>query len=76
MTREDKIFEMAKAIAPIFTQKGVELQQRLIDAGANPENCTIQGKTILHAYGESIKEWAIAIVDELEKEEVKNEEVK
>lgn len=76
MTREEKIFEMAKAIAPIFTQKGVELQQRLIDVGANPENCDIQGKSIPNAYSECIKEWATAIVDELEKEEVNNEEVK
>lgn len=31
--------------------------------------CKINGKDILHAYGESLKLWATAFVDELEKEE-------
>lgn len=69
MTRKEKIFEIAKAIAPIFAKEGAELCKRIADNGTNPATCSINGKDILHAYGESVKEWATAFVDELEKEE-------
>ena len=69
MTREEKIFEIAKAIAPIFAKEGAELTKRIADNGTNPATCTVNGKDILHAYGESLKLWATAFVDELEKEE-------
>lgn len=69
MTRKKKIFEMAKAIAPVFAKEGAELSKRIIDNGTDPANCMIGGKDILHAYGETLKLWATAFVDELEKEE-------
>ena len=67
MTRDEKIFEIAKAIAPIFVEEGVNLQQRIIKNGANPENCTIGGKSIISAYTDNIKIWATKIVEELDK---------
>lgn len=66
MTREEKIFEMAKAIAPTIANSGVILQQNLIQRGSNPQDCKIGDKDIPHAYGESLKIWATAFVDELE----------
>lgn len=66
MTREEKIFEMAKAIAPVFAQEGMNTQNRIIHTGGNPQNCTIEGKDIPHAYGYSVSVWAAAFVDELE----------
>lgn len=69
MTREEKIFEIAKAIAPVFAKEGAELGKRIADNGTDPATCTINGKNIPHAYGESVKEWATAFVDELEEEE-------
>ena len=68
MTREEKIFEMAKAIAPVFAKEGTELIKRIADNGTDPANCMIGSKDILHAYGESLKLWATAFVDELEKD--------
>ena len=67
MTREEKIFEIAKAIAPTIAKSGIELQQNLVQRGSNPEKCTIGDNDIPHAYGESLRIWAIAFVDELEK---------
>ena len=67
MTREEKIFEMAKAIAPTIANSGVILQQNLIQRGSNLQDCKIGDKDIPHAYGESLKIWATAFVDELEK---------
>lgn len=66
MTREEKIFEMAKALAPTIANVGVTLQNDLIRRGSNPQGCTIGGKDIPHAYGESLRVWAEAFVDELE----------
>ena len=65
MTKEEMIFEMAKSIAPVVTQKGIEKQQDIIMAGYDPSKCTIGDKDIPHAYGESLKVWATALVDEL-----------
>lgn len=59
------IFEMAKAIAPIVAQEGLNKQQDIIRAGYAPSKCTVGDKDILHAYGESLKLWATAFVDEL-----------
>ena len=69
MTRKEKIFEIAKAIAPVFAAEGVNLQHRIVNSGGDPEKCLIDGKDILHTYGLSLKLWATAFVDELEKEE-------
>ena len=69
MTKEEKIFEIAKAIAPVFAMEGVNLQHKIINNGGDPEKCLIDGKNILHAYGLSLKLWATAFVEELEKEE-------
>lgn len=68
MTREDKIFEMAKAIAHEFVSINVlneNLTRKVFDE-----------KTVLEYYAQKLKIWATAFVDELEKEEVNNEEVK
>lgn len=67
MTRDEKIFEMAKAIAPIFVKEALDLQQGIIQNGGDIENCTIGGKTIISAYGDNIKIWATKIVEELDK---------
>lgn len=68
MTREEKIFEMAKAIAHEFVSINVlneNLTRKVFDE-----------KTVLEYYAQKLKIWAAAFVDELEKEEVNNEEVK
>ena len=65
MTRKKMIFEMAKAIAPVIVQQGINTQLDLIRSGRNPQDCTIESKDIPHAYGESLKVWATAFVDEL-----------
>lgn len=67
MTREMKIFEMAKAIAPVIVQKGIELQERISNSGGDPAKCMVGGKSIPEAYAESIKYWSEIIVIELEK---------
>lgn len=63
--RNDRIFQMALALAPIFAREGLNLQQRLINNGCDVSSCTVGDKDILHAYGESLKLWATAFVDEL-----------
>lgn len=63
--RNDRIFQMALALAPTFAREGLNLQQRLIDNGCDVSSCTVGDKDILHAYGESLKLWATAFVDEL-----------
>ena len=63
--RNDKIFQMALALAPTFAQAGLDLQQRLLNNGCDVSSCTVGDKDILHAYGESLKLWATAFVDEL-----------
>lgn len=65
MTREEMIFEMAKAIAPVIAQQGINTQLDLIRSGRNPQDCTIEGRDIPHSYGESLRVWAMAFVDEL-----------
>ena len=65
MNKEDKIFEMMKAIAPVIVSKGIELQERIAAAGGNPENCTVGGMSILDAQAKSAKEWAEAFVNTL-----------
>ena len=67
MNKEEKIFEMMKAIAPVFVQKGIGLQERIVAAGGNPENCTVGGVSILDAQAQSAKEWAEAFVNALNK---------
>lgn len=66
MTKEEKIFEIAKAIAPIFAKEGIQLQQSIIRNGGNPQGCKIGDKDILHSYGENLQLWATAFVEELE----------
>ena len=65
MNKEEKVFEMMKAIAPVFVQKGIELQERIIAAGANPAECTCGGMSILDSQAQSAKEWAEAFVNAL-----------
>ena len=62
---DEKVFEIMKAIAPVFVQKGIELQERIVSAGGNPENCTVGGMSILDAQAQSAKEWAEAFVNAL-----------
>lgn len=63
--RNDRIFQMALALAPTFAREGLNLQQRLINNGCDVSSCTVGNKDILHAYGESLKLWATTFVDEL-----------
>ena len=65
MSKEEKMFEMMKAIAPVFVSKGIELQERIVAAGANPAECTCGGMTILDSQAQSAKEWAEAFVNAL-----------
>lgn len=68
MTREEKVFQMALAIAPTIAEDGGRLWGRLSREGSNPQECRIEGKDIPHAYGETLRVWAEAFVDELEGE--------
>lgn len=68
MTREEKVFQMALAIAPTIAEDGGLLWGRLSREGSNPQECMIKGKDIPHAYGEILRVWAEAFVDELEGE--------
>lgn len=36
MNKEEKVFEMMKAIAPVLVQEGLKLQERIVAAGGNP----------------------------------------
>ena len=65
MNHEEKIFEIMKVIAPVFVQKGIEVQEGSGAAGGNPENCTVGGVSILDAQAQSAKEWAEAFVNAL-----------
>jgi len=65
MNNEEKVFEMMKAIAPVFVQEGIALQQRIINTGGNPAECTCGGMSILDAQAQSAKEWAEAFVNAL-----------
>lgn len=47
------IFEMAKAIAPIIAQEGLNKQQDLIRAGYDPSKCTV-GIKIFHTLMERV----------------------
>lgn len=68
MTREEKVFQMALAIAPTVANVGITLQDNLVKQGHNPQNCRIGDDTIHHAFGKLLKIWAEAFVDELEGE--------
>lgn len=61
--KEQIALEFMKVIAPVMVQEGLKLQNRLVEAGRNPENCTTNGKDIPHAYAETAKVWAIAFTD-------------
>ena len=65
MSKKEEVFEMMKAIAPVFVSKGIELQERIIAAGANPAECTCGGMSILDSQAQSAKEWAEAFVNAL-----------
>ena len=65
MTREEKVFQMALAIAPTIAEDGGRLLARLNDQGHNPQTCRVGDKDIPHAYGETLRVWAEAFVDEL-----------
>lgn len=67
MTHEERVFEMMKAISPVFVSKGVELQERIVAAGGNPEKCKVAGMSILEAQAQSAIEWAETLVKEFEK---------
>lgn len=65
MSKDEKIFEIIKAIAPVFVSKGIELQERIVAAGGNPEKCTVGGMSIIDAQAQSAREWAVAFVNTL-----------
>lgn len=65
MTREEKVFQMALAIAPTVAEDGGRLLARLNGQGRNPRECRVGDKDIPHAYGETLRAWAEAFVDEL-----------
>lgn len=57
---------MALAIAPTIAQEGGRLLARLNNEGRDPQKCRVGDKDIPHAYGETLRVWAEAFVDELE----------
>lgn len=61
------IEQLVISIAPIFAEKGMELQQRLIKADVDPSECTINGTGILDAYTDYAVEWAEAFADAIER---------
>ena len=63
MDKKALVMKFMKAIATVMVQKDIKLQQRLIDAGSNPENCTIAGMTITEAEAENAKIWATAFAE-------------
>lgn len=66
MTNEAK--KIFVSIAPIFVEKGIALQERLIAAGNNPSKCQVGGKSIIEAYAQSAKEWAETFAEVIEKQ--------
>ena len=74
MTREEKVFQMALAIAPTIAEDGGRLFARLNDQGRNPQECRVGDKDIPHAYGETLRVWAEAFVDELNVTEYNEQE--
>ena len=65
MNEKEMFFEMMKSIAPVMVQEGLKLQKSIVDAGGNPENCTVGGKSIPDAYAESARIWAESFVKEM-----------
>lgn len=65
MTREEKVFQMALAIAPTIANAGITLQENLVQQGHDPQKCRIGDDTIHNAFGKLLKIWAEAFVDEL-----------
>ena len=63
MDKKALVLEFMKAIAPVMVQEGMKLQQRILDAGSNPENCTVGGMTITEAEAENAKIWATAFAE-------------
>ena len=63
MEKKALVLEFMKVIAPVMVEEGIKLQHRLIDAGSNPENCTIGGMTITEAEAENAKLWATAFAE-------------
>lgn len=61
------IEQLVISIAPIFAEKGMELQQRLIKADVDPSECTINDTGILDAYTDYAVEWAEAFADAIER---------
>lgn len=57
---------MAKAIAPAVANEGMKILLKIVDAGHNPDECTVGGKPLPNAYGKILTRWAEAFVDELE----------
>lgn len=65
MSKEEKVFEMMKAVAPVLAKEGISLQKRLIDLGSNPADCKVGDMSIIDSYAQSAKEWAEALVKAL-----------
>lgn len=68
MTREEKVFQMALAIAPTVADFGLAFTRRLISEKKNPQDFTFNGQSIPVAHGGLLKEWAEAFVNKLEGE--------
>lgn len=66
MTREEKVFQMALAIAPTVADFGIAFTRQLINKEKNPQDFTFNGKSIPTAHGELLREWAEAFVEGLE----------
>ena len=66
MTREEKVFQMALAIAPTIADFGIAFTRQLINEKKNPQDFTFNGKSIPTAHGELLREWAEAFVEGLE----------
>jgi len=56
MNREQIVLEFMKSIAPVMAEKGMELMNRLADAGHDPAKCTSGGLDLLHAHAKSARD--------------------
>ena len=50
MTREERVFEFMKAIAPVIARYGMDTMRRIVEAGGDQEKCKIDGMSIMEAY--------------------------
>lgn len=59
---KEKVFEVVKAIAPVFINRAMDLKQSIIDNGKDPKDYKIGDKTVDDSFVEYMIAWAEKIV--------------